>query len=438
MHGALRDLPTSAGRRTGPGPGPLRVGRKLLAFSGPAYLVAVGYVDPGNWATDIAAGSAFGYSLLSVVLLSSVMAFVLQTLAARLGIATGQDLAQACRQNLPRAANAGLWLLAEIGICACDLAELLGAALGLKLLFGVPLLAGVVLTTFDVLLILALQKSGFRKLEAVVIALLAIVAGCFLVQLGLAGVDPAQMARGFAPKAALITDPRQLYLAAGILGATIMPHNLYLHGALVQDRSPAGAAETKRARARWATVDSAIALGLAMMLNAAILVLAAATFHQRGLSSVGDISEAHRLIAPLLGAGAAGLFALALLAAGQNASITATLAGQVVMEGFLRWRLSLTARRTITRLVALVPAVAVIGIYGEQGLGRLLILSQVVLSLQLPFAVVPLVAFTGRRRLMGDLVSPGWLKATAWTIAACIIALNLALVLGWLFGSRAS
>ena len=405
--------------------------RRLLAFAGPGYLVAVGYMDPGNWATDIAGGSAFGYTLLSVVLFSNLMAMVLQALAARLGIAAGLDLAQACRAHYSRPVSFALWVLCEIAIIACDLAEVLGTAIALKLLFGLPLLWGVVLTALDVFLILALQRYGFRKLEAFVIALLVIIAGCFIFELALASPQWSAVARGLVPRAEIVTDPRMLYIAIGILGATVMPHNLYLHSSIVQtrafDRDEAGRGQA----IRLATIDSTIALGLAFFINAAILVLAAAAFHVAGRSDVAEIEQAYQLLSPMLGAGAASVvFAIALLASGQNSTVTGTLAGQIVMEGFLHLRLSVWLRRMVTRLLAIVPAVAVIWATGDVGATKLLVLSQVILSLQLPFAIVPLVRFTGDRAIMGRFASPAWLKGLAWTIAAVIIALNATLLWG--------
>ncbi|MFO1057061.1 MAG: Nramp family divalent metal transporter [Dongiaceae bacterium] len=402
--------------------------RRLAAFTGPGYLVAVGYMDPGNWATDIAGGSAFGYQLLSVVLLASLMAVVLQALSARLGIASGLDLAQACRAHYPPILNIPLWLLCEVAICACDLAEVLGTAIALQLLLGLPLLAGVCLTVLDALLVLLLQRKGFRPLEAVIGALLLTVGICIGIEWALARPDPAAVLAGFVPRPAIVTDPAMLYLAIGILGATVMPHNLYLHSAIVQtrrfERSPAG----RRDAIRFAVIDSTVALTLAMAVNAAILVVAAATFHGGGLTGVADIREAQQLLAPMLGAPAAGLlFALALLASGQNSTVTATLAGQVVMEGFVAVRLPPWLRRLATRLVAIVPAVLVIAVAGESAVGRLLVLSQVVLSLQLPFAVIPLVHLTGRRRVMGSLANPRWLQLLAVAIALILVGLNLKL-----------
>ncbi|MDB5440699.1 MAG: divalent metal cation transporter [Caulobacteraceae bacterium] len=403
--------------------------RRIIAFSGPGFLVAVGYMDPGNWATDLAAGSAFGYRLLGVVLLASLMAMVLQTLSARLGVATGRDLAQACRDAWPRPVSVGLWLLAEIGICACDLAEILGTALGLNLLFHIPLLWGVCLTILDVLVILSLQRAGFRWIETMVITLIVLVASCFLIQLFLARPDLGEVASGLTGGASLLHDSKALYLATGILGATIMPHNLYLHSALVQTRRYELSDAGRNEATTLAGLTGVFALILAMLVNAAILVLAAAAFHTAGLSQIADISQAHHLLTPLLGGGAGVLFAMALLAAGQNSAITATLAGQIVMEGFIAIKVAPWLRRVITRALAAVPAIIVVAATGEAGLGRLLILSQVVLSIQLPFAVVPLVIFTADRRRMGALVNPLWLTALAWVITAAIVLLNLGLLL---------
>ena len=406
-----------------------RFWRKMGAFAGPGYLVAVGYMDPGNWATDIAGGSAFGYSLLSVILLSNMMAMLLQSLAAKLGIVAGLDLAQACRASYPRPVNLVLWLLCELAIVACDLAEVIGTAIALQLLFGIPIVAGIAITAVDVLLILALQRFGFRKLEAFIVALLIVIAGCFAIELALAQPSLAGIARGFVPTTQIITNPAMLYIAIGILGATVMPHNLYLHSAVVQtrafDRSDAGKAEA----IKLATIDSTVALFLALFINAAILILAASAFHVSGRTEVAEIGEAHALLAPVLGVGAAStVFAIALLASGQNSTVTGTLAGQIVMEGFLNLRLPSWARRMVTRLLAIIPAAVVASIYGESGTARLLVLSQVVLSLQLPFAMVPLVAFTGDRAKMGRFANRGWVKIAAWAICAIIIALNLTLL----------
>ena len=406
--------------------------RRFAAFVGPGWLVAVGYMDPGNWATDIAGGSAFGYTLLSVVLLSSLMAVVLQSLAARLGIGTGMDLAQACGARTSRPVAIALWLLAEIAIIACDLAEVLGTAIALQLLFGLPLMAGVALTGLDVFLILLLQRHGFRKLEAFVAALLVVIALCFGFELLWARPDWAGVARGLVPDPAIVRDPAKLFLAIGILGATVMPHNLYLHSSIVQTRAYDDTPAARAEAVRMATADSTIALCLAFFINAAILILAGAAFHVAGRTDVAEIADAHRLLAPMLGVGAAGtLFAVALLASGQNATITGTLAGQIVMEGFLHLRLRPWLRRLVTRGLAIVPAMAGIAVAGDRGATGLLLLSQVVLSLQLPFAVVPLVAFTADPRLMGDLVAPRWLAWLSWAVAAVIVVLNGYLLWGW-------
>ncbi len=415
---------------TVPVPGPTSsFWRKFGAFAGPGYLVAVGYMDPGNWATDLAGGSAFGYTLLSVILLSNIMAMVLQALAAKLGIVTGLDLAQACRAHYSPPVRMGLWVLCEFAIIACDLAEVIGTAIALQLLFGIPLVLGVCLTALDVLLILLLQQRGFRKLEAFIIALLLIIAGCFAVELALSQPSIAAVASGFIPRAEVVTNPAMLYIAIGIIGATVMPHNLYLHSSIVQTRRFERDDCGKREAIRFATLDSTIALGLALFINAAILILAASTFHEAGRTDVAEIQDAHALLAPMLGASAAStLFAIALLASGQNSTITATLAGQIVMEGFLNIRLPAWLRRLATRLLAIVPAVTVAVLYGEGGTAKLLVLSQVILSLQLPFAVVPLVRFTSDRLMMGRFVNPRWLIAAAWLISAVIIGLNIKLL----------
>ncbi len=402
--------------------------RKALAFAGPGYMVAVGYMDPGNWATDIAGGARFGYTLLSVVLISNIMAILLQSLAVKLGIATGRDLAQACRDHYSRPVSFVLWVLCEIAIAACDLAEVLGAAIALNLLFGIPLVWGVVLTASDVLLILLLQNKGFRWLEAFVIALIATIGVCFAVELALAHPALAEVVRGLVPTTQIVTNPAMLYIAIGILGATVMPHNLYLHSSIVQTRRVAPDEGSRREAIKFATIDSTLALLFAFFINAAILILAAATFHRTGYSNVADIGDAFHLLAPLLGTAAAStLFAVALLAAGQNSTITGTLAGQIVMEGFLDIRLPAWLRRLITRLIAIVPAVIVTAIYGERGVTSLLILSQVILSLQLSFAVIPLIQFTGARRKMGPFTNGPVLQAVAWSVAAVIVGLN-----GWL------
>jgi manganese transport protein len=415
-------VPTGKGRFFG----------KLVAFAGPGYMVAVGYMDPGNWATDLAGGSGYGYALLSVILLSNIMAMVLQSLAARLGIGSGLDLAQACRAWYPRPVTILLWLLCEIAIIACDLAEVLGTAIALNLLFGLSLVWGVCLTGFDVLLILALQRFGFRKLEAFIVTLLVVIAGCFAFELWVARPDLAGVAHGLIPQARIVTDPATLYIAIGILGATVMPHNLYLHSSIVQTRANGQDDDGKRDALRHATIDSNIALSLALFINAAILILAAAAFHDNGHTGVADIGDAYKLLTPVLGAGAASVvFAIALLASGQNSTVTGTLAGQIVAEGFLDLQLPIWLRRMVTRLLAIVPAVFVVAASGDVGATKLLVLSQVVLSLQLPFAVVPLVAFTANRAKMGALVSPVWLRVAAWTIAAVVIGLNVTLLVGF-------
>jgi manganese transport protein len=418
---------------------PVRAGwsplRKLLAFIGPGYLVAVGYMDPGNWATSLAGGSAFGYTLLSVVVLSSLMAMVLQALSLKLGIASGRDLAQACRDHYSRPAGIALWLLCETAIVATDLAEVIGTAIALNLLFDLPLLLGVVLTAADVLLILVLQARGFRWLEAFIIALVAVIFLCFAFEMALSAPALSGVLGGLLPDPQIVTDPAMLYIAIGILGATVMPHNLYLHSAIVQTRSYGLSEPLKRQAVRLATIDSTLALSVALLINSAILILAAAAFHEAGRADVAEIQDAYHLLAPLLGVPLAStVFAVALLASGQNSTVTATLAGQIVMEGFLDLRLPAWLRRLVTRLLAIVPAVVVTALYGESGTARLLILSQVILSLQLPFAVVPLVLFTSDRAKMGNLVNPRWLSLVAWALAALIIALNLKLLFDFATG----
>ncbi|HYL31203.1 MAG TPA: Nramp family divalent metal transporter [Gemmatimonadales bacterium] len=409
--------------------------RKALAFAGPGYLVAVGYMDPGNWATDLAGGARFGYTLLSVVLLSNLMAILLQSLALRLGIVSGRDLAQACRDHYSRRVSFALWILCEVAIAACDLAEVIGSAIALNLLFGIPLIWGVCLTALDVLIILLLQHRGFRYLEAFIIALVLTIGACFALELVLARPDLGAVARGLVPTTQIVTNPNMLYIAIGILGATVMPHNLYLHSSIVQTRRIGPDPAAKREAIRFATFDSTVALLFAFCINAAILILSAASFHWSGHQAVADIGDAHTLLAPLLGTTlASGLFAVALLASGQNSTITGTLAGQVVMEGFLDIRLPAWVRRLITRGIAIVPAVIVTALYGEKGTGALLILSQVILSLQLSFAVVPLVQFTGDRAKMGQFASGPLLKGAAWLVAAAIMGLNGWLLLGTLRG----
>lgn len=403
--------------------------RKMFAFAGPGYLVAVGYMDPGNWATDIAGGSAFGYTLLCVIMMSNLMAILLQALSARLGIATGLDLAQACRRHYPRPVSFVLWVLCEIAICACDLAEIIGTAIALQLLFGMPLLLGIGLTALDTILILYLQNKGFRYLEAFILALIIVIGGCFAVQMALARPEWGDVLRGYIPNPEILNNPAMLYIAIGILGATVMPHNLYLHSSIVQTRAFEQHSAGKREAIKFATIDSTVALSFALFINSAILIMAAAVFHQQGLTEVAEIQDAHKLLTPLLGTSLAStLLALALLASGQNSTVTATLAGQIVMEGFLNLRLPPWLRRLITRLLALIPAVIVCALYGESGAAKLLVLSQVILSMQLPFAVIPLVQFTSSRRLMGEFCI-GWKTAAlAWAVAVIIVILNLKLL----------
>jgi manganese transport protein len=409
--------------------------RKLLAFLGPGYLVAVGYMDPGNWATSLAGGSKFGYALLTIALLSNIMAIVLQSLCTRLGVGTGRDLAQACRDSFPRYVAWPLWLSAEVAITATDLAEVIGTAIGLNLLFHIPLAIGVMITALDVVLILALQAFGFRWIEAFVVAMLGVIAACFAVQIAMADPDWGAVIRGFAPSPDILTNPEMLYLALGILGATVMPHNLYLHSGLVQTRGYGNTLAERREAITLATIDSTIALCFAFVINASILVLAAATFHRVGRNDVAELDQAHAFLAPLLGSTLAPtLFAVALLCCGLNSTITATLSGQIVMEGFLNWRIAPALRRLITRLIAIVPAVVVTIWAGEKATGQLLILSQVVLSLQLPFAIVPLVMFTASRAKMGPFLAPRWLTALATAVAALIIGLNVKLVLDYVGG----
>jgi manganese transport protein len=403
--------------------------RKLAAFLGPGYLVAVGYMDPGNWATSLAGGSKFGYALLTIALLSNLIAILLQALCARLGIATGRDLAQACRDAFPRAVSWPLWVAAEIAICATDLAEVIGTAIGLNLLFGIPLEIGVILTALDVFLILWLQNIGFRWIEAFIVTLLGVIAVCFAIQIVMA--DPAWGAviRGFAPTTEIVTNPEMLYLSLGILGATVMPHNLYLHSGVVQTRRFGDSVEDRREAIKLATVDSTIALMFALLINASILILAAATFYKAGKTDVAELDQAHSFLAPLLGSALAPtLFGIALLCCGLNSTVTATLSGQIVMEGFLDIRLPPWARRLVTRAIAIVPAGIVTIWYGESGTASLLILSQVILSLQLPFAIVPLVLFTADRRKMGALVAPVWVTVLATSAALLIIGLNVKLL----------
>ena len=405
--------------------------RKALAFAGPGYLVAVGYMDPGNWATDIAGGSKFGYTLLSVIVLSNFMAMILQALSAKLGIATGRDLAQACREHYSRRTSFILWVLCEIAIAACDLAEVLGSAVALKLLFGLPLLAGVLITALDVLIVLALQGRGFRLIEAFVVTLIASIAACFAYEIFFAQPLWREAAHGLIPSAEILRNKEMLYISIGILGATVMPHNLYLHSSIVQTRAFGASVRDRREALHYAVFDSTLALGFALFVNAAILVLGAAAFHTHGLHDVAEIADAYKLLSPVLGASfASTLFACALLASGQNSTLTGTLAGQIVMEGFLDIRLKPWVRRLITRAIAIIPAVLVIGIAGEGKVTSLLIVSQVVLSFQLPFAVIPLIQFTGNRAKMGEFVNSRLTSIVAWVVAITILVFNAELL--WL------
>ena len=410
--------------------------RKLLAFSGPGYLVAVGYMDPGNWATDLAGGSRFGYTLLSVILISNLMAILLQSLCAKLGIVTGRDLAQACRDHYSRPASIVLWLLCEVAICACDLAEVIGSAIALNLLFGLPLVWGVCITALDVLAVMYLQNKGFRYIEALVLTLILTIGTCFLLEIIFSKPHIRAVFAGFVPTFEIISNPAMLYVAIGILGATVMPHNLYLHSSIVQTRKYEQTPEGKAEAIRFATLDSTMALMFALFINAAILIVSAATFFTRGRHEVAEIQDAYHLLSPTLGVtGASILFAVALLASGQNSTLTGTLAGQIVMEGFLNIRLRPWLRRLITRLIAIVPAVIVTALYGESGTAKLLIFSQVILSLQLSFAVIPLILFTGDRKKMGQFVNPLWIKALAWLTASIIVSLNVKFLWDFLFAS---
>jgi manganese transport protein len=402
--------------------------RRLLGFLGPGFLISVGYMDPGNWATDIAGGSRFGYTLLFVIMLSNLMAILLQSLSLKLGVATGRDLAQLCHEAYGKRASFVLWVLAEVAIAACDLAEVIGSAIALQLLFHIPLFYGVLITGLDVLLILLLQRWGFRWIEALVIALIGTILSMFGVQVFLSRPDSvAALHSLFIPSPSIVTNPAMLYIAIGILGATVMPHNLYLHSSIVQSRRYERTSAGKREAIHFANIDSAFALTIALFVNAAILIVAAAVFHRSGHFDVAAIEDAYKLLSPLVGAaGASTLFAVALLASGQNSSITGTLAGQVVMEGFIQLKIAPWLRRLVTRSLAIVPTIVVVAINGEQGTEKLLILSQVILSLQLSFAVVPLVIFTGSRKVMGEFANSRSLQALAWTAAAVIAGLN-----GW-------
>ncbi len=411
--------------------------QKALAYAGPGYLVAVGYMDPGNWATDLAGGARFGYTLLSVILLSNLIAILLQGLSAKLGIVTGRDLAQACRDHYSRPVSLFLWVICEIAIAACDLAEVIGSAIALNLLFGIPLPWGIAITALDVLVVLYLQQQGFRLLEALVLALIATVAGCFLFEILISKPDPAAVFSGLIPSASILKDPDKLYIAIGILGATVMPHNLYLHSSVVQTRSYQETPAGQREAVKYAFIDSTVALSFALFINAAILVVAAATFHRAGETGVAEIQDAYRLLTPLLGVtGASAVFAFALLASGQNSTLTGTLAGQIVMEGFLNIRIRPWLRRLITRTIAIVPAAVTAIFFGEHGTAQLLIFSQVILSLQLSFAVFPLVRFTSDRLKMGEFVNPLWLKVLAYVVAFAIASFNAWLLVrtisGWM------
>lgn len=409
--------------------------RKFLAFVGPGYLVAVGYMDPGNWATDIAGGSLFGYTLLSVILLSNLMAMLLQALAGKLGIVTGRDLAQACRDHYSKPVSVVLWLLCELAIAACDLAEVIGSAIALNLLFGIPLLYGVIITALDVLVVLLLQNKGFRFIESLVIVLMITIGGCFVTEMVLSKPEIGGIARGFIPSAEIITNPMMLYIAIGILGATVMPHNLYLHSSIVQTRQFDRTYEGKKQAIRFATWDSSIALFFALFINAAILILSAATFHRAGMTDIAEIEDAYHMLTPLLGTAVGSvLFGVALLASGQNSTLTGTLAGQIVMEGFLNIRLPGWLRRLITRMIAIIPAVIVTAIAGESGTAKLLILSQVILSLQLSFAVIPLVMFTNDKKKMGRFANKSWLKVLSWVVTGIIAVLNAYLLFQTFWG----
>ena len=399
--------------------------RKLLAFAGPGFLVAVGYMDPGNWATDLAGGSKYNFTLLSVIMISNLMAILLQALALKLGIVTGRDLAQACRDHYSKPVSFVLWVICELAIAACDLAEIIGSAIALNLLFGIPLIVGVCLTALDVLLILFLQNRGFRYIEALVIGLIAVIGGCFTWELIASRPDLLGIAKGFIPTAQIVTDPGMLFIAIGILGATVMPHNLYLHSSVVQTRRYELTPSGKREAIKFATIDSTLALMFALFINAAILIVSAATFYTRGRNDIAEIQDAYQLLTPMLGiTGASTIFALALLASGQNSTLTGTLAGQIVMEGFLNIRIRPWLRRLITRGIAIIPAVIVTAISGAKGTTDLLVLSQVILSMQLSFAVFPLVMFTGDKLKMGEFVNGLTIKILAWVVAVVIASLN--------------
>jgi len=410
--------------------------RRLFAFAGPGYMVSVGYMDPGNWATDLAGGAQFGYTLLFVIMLSNLMAILLQALSARLGIATGRDLAQACRAYYPRPINFALWVACELAIIACDLAEVIGTAIALNLLFGIPLVAGAIITALDAFLLLYLMNKGFRFLEAFVVALLIVIFGCFAAQIIAAQPSVSGILGGmFVPSPEIVANPAMLYIAMGIIGATVMPHNLYLHSSIVQTRAYERTEEGRRDAIKWATADSTIALMLALFVNASILIVSAVAFHGTGHEDVAEIGQAFELLSPLLGLSVASiLFAVALLASGMNSTVTATLAGQIVMEGFLHLRIPQWARRLITRGIAIVPVVVVTWLYGEKGTAELLVLSQVILSMQLPFAVIPLVHFVSDRKKMGSLAIARWVSVLAWIVATVIVALNVKLLYDTFYG----
>lgn len=403
--------------------------KKFMAYVGPGLLVAVGYMDPGNWATDIAGGAQFGYTLLSVILISNLFAIVLQYLSVKLGIVAERDLAQACKDHFHPSVNFILWIFCEIAIAACDLAEVIGSAIALNLLFGIPLSVGVVITVIDVFLILFLQSRGFRYIESIVGGLIFVIFASFLYEIFLSKPDIIPLLEGLIPKKEIITNPSMLYIAIGILGATVMPHNLYLHSSIVQTRDYPRTTEGKKEALKFASLDSSLSLMLAFFINAAILIISAATFHSSGNKDVADINDAYKLLSPLLGTTLASIFfGVALLASGQNSTVTGTLAGQIVMEGFLNIRLKPWVRRLITRLIAIIPALIISILYGERGTADLLVFSQVILSMQLSFAVVPLVMFTGNKTKMGQFVNKPWLKVLAWTISGIIIVLNLYLL----------
>ncbi len=411
-------------------PGTASFWRKLIAFSGPGFLVAVGYMDPGNWATDLAGGARFGYALLSVVMISNLMAILLQHLCIKLGVATGRDLAQACRDHYSTPTVWALWILCEIAIAACDLAEVVGSAIGLQLLFGIPLVWGCIITALDVLAVLYLQTKGFRYIEAIVITLIVMIGSCFAAELIFSRPSIVGVALGFLPGPGIVTNQEMLYVSIGILGATVMPHNLYLHSSIVQTRKFEQTPVGKREAIKFATIDSSLALMFALFINAAILVVSAAAFHWSGHQDVAEIQHAYKLLTPLLGVGAASiLFAVALLASGQNSTLTGTLAGQIVMEGFLNFRITPWLRRLITRLIAIVPAVLVISIFGEGKTTELLIASQVALSMQLGFAVWPLMRFTSEKANMGEFANRLWIRILGWTVAWIIIVLNVKLLM---------